>query len=182
MFYAEKEIVLKNGKTALLRSPKETDAAEMLEYLKAVSAETEFLLREPEDCMETVEQERKWLAGIVESDTNLMIVCTVDGKVAGNCHLSWKNRKKVRHRASIGIALLKPYWNLGIGTKMFEEMIAVAVEQGISQLELEFVEGNDRAQALYEKMGFQIIGERPNAFHMKDGSVRKEYIMVKQIS
>ena len=33
---------------------------------------------------------------------------------------------KTKHRASIGIALVSEYWNQGIGTKMFEEMICLA--------------------------------------------------------
>ena len=56
-------------------------------------------------------------------DTDAMLVCVVDGKIAGNCQISWTNRIKTGHRADVAIALLRDYWNLGIGTKMFEEMI-----------------------------------------------------------
>ncbi len=62
---------------------------------------------------------------------------------------------------------------------MFQEMIQIAKGwDGVTQLELEFVEGNARARALYEKMGFRIVGVRPDAFRMKDGSLRNEYIMM----
>ena len=43
MLFPEKEILLKDGRTALLRTPREEDAEELLEYLRAVSGETEFL-------------------------------------------------------------------------------------------------------------------------------------------
>ncbi len=40
---------------------------------------------------------------------------------------------------------------------MFQEMIRIAeAREEVLQLELEFVEGNDRARRLYEKMGFRI--------------------------
>ena len=48
----------------------------------------------------------------------------------------------------------------------------------LMQLELDFVEGNTRAQALYEKMGFKIVAERPNAIRLRDGRLLKEYSMI----
>ena len=89
---------------------------------------------------------------------------------------------KTRHRAEVAIALLKEYWGQGIGTRLFEEMIALAREKGDTlQLELDFVEGNTRARALYEKMGFRITGVHPNAIRLKDGTMLNEYSMVKQL-
>lgn len=65
---------------------------------------------------------------------------------------------------------------------MFAELISVAeTRPEIQIIELEFIEGNDRAKALYEKYGFKIVGERPNAFKIKDGSLLKEYFMQKEI-
>ena len=46
----------------------------------------------------------------------------------------------------MAIALLKEFWNLGIGTRMFEEMIRIAeVNENLIQMELEFVEEIGRA-------------------------------------
>lgn len=65
---------------------------------------------------------------------------------------------------------------------MFEEMIRIAESwEDVSQMELEFVEGNGRARGLYEKMGFRITGVRPNAIRLKDGSLRNEYLMVREL-
>ena len=65
---------------------------------------------------------------------------------------------------------------------MFAELIAVAeARPKIEIVELDFVEGNDRARALYEKYGFKIVGERPNAFKLKDGRLLKEYFMQKDL-
>ena len=89
---------------------------------------------------------------------------------------------KTRHRASVAIGLLKEYWNQGIGTRMFREMIRIAEEnRDILQMELDFVEGNTRARALYEKMGFRITGVKPNAIRLKDGTLLNEYSMVREI-
>ena len=116
------------------------------------------------------------------SENEAMLVCLVEGKVAGNCQIALKTSIKTRHRAAVAIALLKEYWNQGIGTRMFQEMIRIAEESpNILQMELEFVEGNTRARALYEKMGFRITGVKPNAIRMKDGTLLNEYAMIREI-
>ena len=78
--------------------------------------------------------------------------------------------------------MLKEYWNQGIGTRLFQELIRIAEENpNLIQIELEFVEGNSRARALYEKMGFRITGVKPNAIRLKDGTLLNEYSMIREI-
>ena len=45
MVFETKEIHLKDGRRCILRSVEEKDAEAMLEYLRTVSSETPFLLR-----------------------------------------------------------------------------------------------------------------------------------------
>lgn len=172
---------LKNGKAAYLSSPEVKDAQELIDYLSQTAGETEYVLRYPEEVHMTLEQEERFIGQVVSSDYDMMAVCKVDGKIAGNCHLMMNGRIKTKHRASVAIALYKEYWNLGIGSKMFELMIETAREKGIEQLELEFIEGNVRGEALYKKMGFETVSFKPNAIRLKDGTMLKEYFMVKTL-
>ena len=177
------EFTLKDGRQALIRSPREEDIPGMLEYLYKSAGETDFILRYPEECGKYNPVDEKTIFERMNaSPTEAMLVCLVEGKVAGNCDIKMNTRIKTRHRASIGIALLKDYWNQGIGTRMFQELIRIAEEnEDILQMELEFIEGNVRARALYEKMGFRITGMRPNAIRLKDGRLLNEYQMVREI-
>ncbi len=177
------EYILKDGRKALIRSPRDEDIPGMLDYLRVSAGETEFILRYPEECGKyTPEGELALFNSINGSGYGAMLVCLVEGRVAGNCQIMWKRSMKTRHRAEVAIALLKEYWGQGIGTRLFEEMIALAREKGDTlQLELDFVEGNTRARALYEKMGFRITGVHPNAIRLKDGTMLNEYSMVKQL-
>lgn len=177
------EFELKNGQKALIRSPKDEDIQGMLDYLYISSGETDFLLRYPEECIKyTKEGEKALFDRINSADNEAMIVCLVDGKIAGNCQITWSKGIKTRHRAKVAIALLRDFWNLGIGTKLLSELILIAKQNdNILQVELEFVEGNNRARALYEKMGFRIIGVHPNAIRLKDGTLLNEYSMVLEI-
>lgn len=181
MHTREVPFTLKDGRKALLSNPQNRDITGLLDYLvKSADESGEFILRSPEECGKyTAEGEAKWIETMNASETSATLVCEVDGKIAGNCEVVRHTQLKLRHRASIGVALTKEFWGLGIGTAMFQEMIQIAKGwDGVTQLELEFVEGNARARALYEKMGFRIVGVRPDAFRMKDGSLRNEYIMM----
>ena len=183
MIFEDKKITLKDGKTAIFRTPRIEDAEKMLYYIKKACGETDFLARYPEEWNGvTVESEEKWVKNLRESQSTLAITCYIDGVIAGNCEINFRGGMKTSHRATVAIAILKEYWNLGIGSAMFAELIAAAEEKPeIEIVELEFVEGNYRAKALYEKYGFKIVGERPNAFKLKDGRLLKEYIMQKEL-
>ena len=184
MYFEPKTITLKDGRTAILRSPlPEQDAEDMRQYLLDICGETEFVLGYPEDWgYLTVEKEQEILQRHLDDQDGLMIVAEVDGRIAGNCHIGFNRKIKTYHRGSIAIGLRKAYWNLGIGTALFREMIDIARQRGgVRQLELEFVEGNSRARALYEKMGFRITGMRPNAIRLKDGTLLNEYEMMLEL-
>ena len=181
MQFETKTITLKDGRSAILRLPRVEDAAELLHFLKQVSSETSFILKEPEECTLTLEQEIEFINSRTTAPQTLMIVCEIDGRIAGCCGVHRYDRFKIRHRGMLDIAILREFWNLGIGSAMFRELIAAGSHLGIEQLELSYVEGNTRGCALYEKMGFTEIARHPNAFHLRDGSIAAEIFMVKTL-
>jgi len=182
MLIEQRCVTTKDGREALLRNPMEAHIPAVLEYLTQSSGETDFLIRYPEEINYTYESEKELLEQVNASDNQIMLVCLVEGKIAGMCQISFETRIKVRHRASIAVALLREYWNLGLGTYIMDTLVSIAeATPDIMQVELEFIEGNDRARNLYEKMGFRIVGIHPDAVRLKDGTLRNEYLMMRKI-
>lgn len=182
MKFEPKQIQLKNGKKAILRNAIASDALELIDHVKLVAGQTHFIMKYPEEMTMTEEMEVNFINTCLESPYALMMVCEIDGKIAGNCSINFNNRIKTRHRAEIGIGIQEAYWSLGIGSAMFKELIEVAKNvEAVTQLELAFVEGNERGLRLYEKMGFEIVGFIPNAIRLKDGTLLKMYQMVKSL-
>ena len=174
---------LKDGRPAVLRGPAPEDAEQVLHMFRTMIGETDFLMAYPEEKQSlTVEAEAEILDKNNQSPDSLLLICEVEGVIVGDCDIRFNSRMKTGHRAQIGIGMLKEYWNQGIGTAMFEAMISVAEKrEGLLQLELDFIEGNARARALYEKMGFRIVGMLPDAIRLKDGRMLNEYKMVKKL-
>lgn len=181
MLFNPMRLTLKDGREAVLRVAEPEDAEAMVRYLRDTAEETEFVLRYPEECHWTLEQERTLLQNFKDNPNSLMLCCFVGSELAGNCNLQFFPQMKCRHRASVAIALYKAFWGQGIGSAMFEAMIAVARERGVEQIELEYIDGNARGRALYEKMGFVRVGEHPDAIKLRDGSYRSLVFMIKKL-
>ncbi len=180
MDFYPKEIPLKDGRSALLRAAEKEDARDMLELLRITSGETPFLLRYADEICYPLEKEELLLEKRKASEKDFLMLAVVDGIPVGSCGLtSVGNLRRVRHRAGVAISVRKDYWGLGIGKAMLSYLLELAKEIGYEQVELEVVEGNDRAKALYEKLGFQEEGRHTHALKYDDGSYGDEISMIR---
>lgn len=182
MMIENKRVRLKDGRECILRALELKDAEQLIDFLKATTGETSFLLISPDEVTMTVEQEQDFLNKFINSERDLMILSEVNGRIAGNCSFSpvgAKNRN--RHRCAFGIALYQEFWGLGIGTALLDLLLEKAKECGYEQAELEVVSKNERAIALYQKLGFVKVGVMPHAMRYADGTYDDNIIMVKQL-
>ncbi|MBR5751440.1 MAG: GNAT family N-acetyltransferase, partial [Clostridia bacterium] len=74
---------------------------------------------------------------------------------------------KVRHRAEMGISILREYWGLGLGRALMNACIDCAKDAGYTQLELNAAAENVRALSLYRSLGFIEYGRNPRGFNSR---------------
>lgn len=176
-------VILKDGRKCILRNATGADAEGMLNYLRTAGGETEFILRYPDEVDQdyTVESEAKVLNDFLEMPDRVMLVAEVDGKIAGNCGLNGNKKRKLSHRAGLGIALTKEFWSLGIGTALMTYMLEISDQvMGNELVTLEVVSENEKALGLYKKMGFEKIGELPMALKLDSGGYYSEVLMCRK--
>ncbi len=176
-------LTLKDGREVVIRNPRLDEAEKILEVQKTMSLESPYTGRSREDWNgHTVEWQWNYIRKMNDSPNAVMLVCVTEGYIAGVCKLWREERSRERHRCGITIAIRKPQWGLGIGTKMFEEMINVAQQwDGVRQMELYVTQSNTRAMRLYRKMGFECVGVHPNALLWEDGSLHDQYLMTRRL-
>ncbi len=163
-----KIINLKNGKEALLRNGEFADGEAVFVNFNETHAETDYLLSYPDENSFDAQQEAEFLKEKAESSNEIQIVAVVDGVVAGTAGIEAVGSKyKLKHRAELGIAILKEYWGLGIGKALMEACIECVKNAGYTQLELNVVAENERAVSLYKKMGFVEYGRNPRGFNSR---------------
>ena len=82
MVFKETEFILKDGRKALLRSPCEEDAEEMLQFITKASGETDYLMRYPEEYADfTRKNADEAMARIIQSGIDMD---TIDAIIAFN--------------------------------------------------------------------------------------------------
>ena len=85
---------------------------------------------------------------------------------------------RARHRACVGISILKSRWGKGIGTAMMRTMIEAAKTTALEQLELDVVSANEAAVRLYKRCGFVEYGRHPRMMKYRDGTYADTILMM----
>jgi len=172
------EYTLKDGRTLILRDPTLDDAQEMVDYLKIVGSETDFLLCD-ENGIDglTLEGEKEWITATLNAPNTKMFVGTVDGEIVLVCDVRAAARKRIAHAGGVAISIKRDYWRLGIGSIAMREMIDFAKNTDfLRTLSLEVREGNERAISLYKRFGFAEIGRHKGCINVR-GTYYDEILM-----
>ena len=140
------------------------DAAQLLEYLKAVGAETDNLTFGAEGIPLTVAQEEALLTRMERSAHSRFFLALDGDNIVGNACVNGNGNPRFSHRRNLAVTVLRAYWGRDIGSALMERMIAFARETGAELLSLEVRADNARAKALYGKFGFTTFGTFPRYF------------------
>lgn len=182
MIFSETTVTLKDGRSCLLRSPTGADAQLMLDYMHTVLDETPYLLRSGSEFCMPAEKEAAFLDAKLTKAREVMITAFDGARIIATCDISpCGSAARVQHRASLGITVLREYWNAGLGSILMQSLIDCARMSGYEQLELTVAASNRRAVSLYLKHGFSVYGTRPRGLRYPDGTYADEYLMVKSL-
>ena len=174
-----REITLKSGKTLLLRSLKPQDAQQMIRVLKKTAGETLYMMRYPDEWTMTEEAQREALAQMEHAPKALMLGAFMDGRLIGIGNFRPVHPgDRARHRAAMGISILKSHWGMGVGTAIMHALIEAAKTTSLEQLELDVVSTNERAIRLYERCRFVEYGRQPRTMKYRDGTYADTVLMV----
>lgn len=165
-----------------LYTPTGADGPEMAALMRSILGETEFLNREPEEFVLTDAEESAYLDRMERSFRECVIAARFNGKLVGNAIIREAGEtRRVRHRATLGIAVLRETWGRGVGSMLMDAAIQTAQSAGYRQLELSVAADNERAIRLYGHWGFEEYGRCPGALRRADGSYADEILMVKPL-
>ena len=152
------------------------DAEIVVEYIKKVSDETNFLMSGADERELDIKKEEEFLQSIQKSTTTKMFLYEINKKIAGICNLKGVDKIRVRHRVNLGISVLKEYWGMGIAKELISNAVNYCKNNSIKKIELTVRTDNERALKLYKNMGFVIEGELKDFFCI-DGIYYDCYMM-----
>ena len=163
-----KRISLRDGRTCILRNGDAQDGQALFDNFMLTHAQTDWLLSYPDENSMNAAQEAAFLKEKAMSPNEIEIIAEIDGRVVGSAGIERVGHKdKVKHRAEFGISVDKDCWGLGVGRALTRACIECAKAAGYLQLELQAVEANERAVALYRSEGFVEYGRNPRGFRSR---------------
>lgn len=164
----------------VIRPVRLADAVPLRELQKRLDQETPFMLLEPGEEPEEIEAWERRIASFLEERHSKMWVLEGAGdKLSGFLFVRGNKATRLRHSGLVVVGIRKTLWGQGLGTALFREMEAWALHHGFARLELTVVVANERAIALYHKMGFVVEGLRRRSMRYADGTYVDEYMMAK---
>jgi len=181
MIAKDESILLRDGREAVLATPKRADAAELLALMKQTAGETEYLSFYPEEWTGAVCDEEEWIEGMRQSERDLVLICRVGDEIAGICNLAAGKTEKTRHYGTVGISILQKFWGLGIGGELLTRQERAGRALGLDYLELDYLEGNERGRRLYHRLGYRAVAHLPNAVLTRDGRYLGRIYMRKRL-
>jgi ribosomal protein S18 acetylase RimI-like enzyme len=174
-----KEFFAKDGTKFILREPRLSDAKQVLQEINSFVGEyhSGILINKKK----TLREEKGWLKSLIEEikkKEGVFLVVEADGLIIGGSGINRGHDKK-SFSATFGICLIKGYRSKGIGKILMREILWLARKRmkGLECVELGVLKYNEKARALYKKMGFKDAGYVHKQFKEREGEYVDEYQM-----
>ncbi len=150
---------------------KASEAPSFIDLRSKLFRETEFMLRTPQEYQPSVNQESAYIDSMVSSPHSAMLLAKSDNHLVGFICASGTNLVRRRHVATVFLGVLQKHWGAGIASAMLKRIIEWAPSAGIERLELTVDTDNERASAVYKRLGFKVEGVAKRA--IKIGNIYK---------
>lgn len=178
--FESREVTLRDGRVVVIRAGVPEDSPALLSYMRGCLPDiSPFVAMDVDEFTHTEESEATWLAEQQATAGALTIMAFHGDQAVGITTCSCNNKRcRIAHIGHIGMSSDKAYWGSGLGSAMLGAMIDWAERHPVLELlELDVFADNERAIALYRKLGFIEIGRVPGRARFADGS-RKDGVMM----
>jgi L-amino acid N-acyltransferase YncA len=115
--------------------------------------------------------------------THTVYVAELNGKIVGTYFIHPNQKGGGNHVCNCGYATLQTNEGRGIGYEMCQHSLILAKSLGYRAMQYNFViSTNDRAVKLWQRCGFMIVGQLPEAFNSPQHGFVDVFIMFQKFS
>jgi ribosomal protein S18 acetylase RimI-like enzyme len=158
-----------------IRKAAATDADEIWDIIKEVIATGDTYVFDPASSKEKML--RFWLA-----QDKYTFVALLNKEIVGTFLIKDNQPDLGSHIANAAYMTAPKAYGQGVGKKMGEFSLEEARRIGYKAMQFNFViKSNARAVQLWKKLGFNIIGEIPDAFNHRRDGLTNAYIMHRKL-
>lgn len=154
-------------KKRIIRPLEAGDTNDLLTFVNTLIAEDTYLMLSGDKM--TFTQERTYVVDSLarmKRKEKIHIVVADHNSIVASAEIRRGDRRK-RHVGEIGISILAPYREQGLGSELMRRVISEGKRLGLRMLMLHCFENNKVALALYKKFGFTVCGILPGALYYR---------------
>lgn len=168
--YAPTKLKSKFGVDVLIRSAVKQDATAILELSEGVIGEEIYQLTSASEFKMTIDAQEKWIESHLSKPNHIILVAEMNSKIIGLLDFSNGHRQRIAHTGEFGMSVEKSVRDQGVGSLLLRVLIDWATKNTtIEKIGLNVHSNNERAIALYKKMGFEIEGVRKHDLKYGEG-------------
>lgn len=160
----------------IIRQAEMDDARPLINLQKAVESESDYMLYGDGERQQSVQGIRKMITEFKKSSKSSFFIALLNGQYAGYLVIIGQTAPRAEHRAGIVIGVKEEYQRKGIASALLKEADRWAEKSGITRLELTVVKENEKAIALYKKVGFVEEGIRRNSLQINGKNTDELYM------
>jgi len=159
-----------------IRKAKVEDAHVILIAEQEIAETPGYFCSQPSELSE--ENVIKTITKLGQSKKGIYLVAERDGKIVGHAFLEPLHLKSICHVAQLSIGVHHGWQEKGIGTALMQQIIDWAKQsETVEKIELNVRASNDRAIALYKKMGFIEEGRLKNRIKINESKYIDDVLM-----
>ena len=160
----------------VVRCAAESDAPALIELRRMLFAETANMLWEPDEFVQTADDESKRIARLNARSNSLVLLAEKDARPVGVLTAVGGEIRRLRNSATLALGIAKSHWGQGVATQMLQHALGWSRASGLRRVELTVQTSNIRAVGVYLRCGFQVEGVRRSSLFV-NGVYIDEYIM-----
>lgn len=165
-----------------IRVASEEDAQALLEIQKEVLAEETYLITTIDEFQRTIDEQRQWIQAKLANERETIFIAQYQEEIVGWLVFQSPQRKRLAHTGTFGIMILNKYRGLGIGKLLIENLLKWAEQNPhIDKIGLGVFSTNERAIALYKKMGFVEEGRKINEIKLHNNEYIDDVLMYRMV-
>ncbi|MCY7319629.1 MAG: GNAT family N-acetyltransferase [Ramlibacter sp.] len=160
----------------VVRRAAESDAPALIEFRRMLFAETANMLWEPDEFVQTADDESKRIARLNARSNSMVLLAEEDARLVGVLTAVGGEVRRLRNSANLALGVAKSHWGHGVATQMLQHALEWSRASGLRRVELTVHTSNIRAVGVYLRCGFQVEGVRRSSLFV-NGMYIDEYIM-----
>jgi len=159
-----------------IRKAKVEDAHAILNAEQEIAETPGYFCSQPNELSE--ENVIKTIITLGQSEKGIYLVAERDGKIVGHAFIEPLHLKSICHVSQLSIGVHHGWQEKGIGTALMQQIIDWANQsETVEKIELNVRASNNRAIALYKKMGFVEEGQLKNRIKIDQGHYIDDILM-----